>query len=341
MAVVFLLGIGVGCTLLAVMLAPRITEGLTFAYTTASRVLTFSQVSSVGFLAGALLGAALAAFLGWLLAGVLLRPLSLMTAATARLNPQSLGQRVSFTSNSKELGELAGSVDAMLDRLATGFDSQSRFVANASHELRTPLAVQRTLVEVAMQAPDASQDLRRLGAQLLLVNERSERMIEGLLALAVSDRGITGNAPVRLDQLVLGVLNDYREKLAAQGIELTHALDERVVAGDSALLERLVVNLVENAIKYNEPGGWIHVRVGDEPALMVHNSGQRVPAEAVSRLFEPFRRLTNDRTDHGGGAGLGLSIARSITDAHGGGIGAVPGDHGGLRVEVMLPAASL
>lgn len=105
------------------------------------------------------------------------------------------------------------------------------------------------------------------------------------------------------------------------------------------LLERLIGNLVLNAIKYNEPGGWVEVVVADEPALVVRNSGQRVPAESVAALFQPFRRLTADRTNHRDGVGLGLSIVSSIATAHGGTVSATPVSGGGLRVEVGLPAA--
>ncbi|GHF69718.1 hypothetical protein GCM10017566_49280 [Amycolatopsis bartoniae] len=112
---------------------------------------------------------------------------------------------------------------------------------------------------------------------------------------------------------------------------------ERTVPGDPILLERLIANLVHNAIKYNHPGGWVEVVVGDDPALSVRNSGRRVPAESVDSLFQPFRRLIADRTNHRDGAGLGLSVVHSIAAAHHGRVSAVPGEDGGLRVDVFLP----
>jgi signal transduction histidine kinase len=250
----------------------------------------------------------------WMLAGRLLQPVSATAQTVGHFGPQNLGQRIQMTgARDDPLKELADALDGAMDRLAAGYESQRRFAANASHELRTPLAVQRLLTEVAMDDPASSQDLHRLGAVLLRANERNERLIEGLLVLAESDRGLTGKVPVRLDELATSVLEVHRELADKHGVKLRQVLAERIVPGDPVLLERLISNLVTNAIRYNEPGGWVEVVVAGEPALSVRNTGQRVPAEAVTSLFEPFRRLTADRIDHGGGAGLGLSIVRSIT----------------------------
>lgn len=204
--------------------------------------------------------------------------------------------------------------------------------------LAAPLAVQRTLVEVAMVTGDGkNSEVNRLAKQLLVVNERNERLIEGLLVLAEADRGLPGTVPVRLDELVASVLTGYTDQLAEHNLTLRRDLIARTVPGDPVLLERMIGNLVHNAIKYNNPGGWIEVVVAEQPALSVHNTGQRVPAESVTALFEPFRRLTADRTNHRDGAGLGLSIVRSIATAHSGTASAAPGDEGGLRVNVSLP----
>lgn len=271
---------------------------------------------------------------GWLV----LRPLRSMAATVDNMGPQNLGQRIRWSGARDELGTLADSVDGMLDRVAIGFEGQRRFAANASHELRTPLAVQRTLVEVAMTTSGGTDpDLNRLGAQLLLVNERNERLIEGLLVLAESDRGLVGTTPVALDELVDAALTNYAELAAEHRVGLRRGLAPRTVPGDPVLLERLVSNLIHNAIKYNEPGGWVEIVVADSPALLVHNSGEQLPAEAIPALFEPFRRRVADRTNHRDGAGLGLAIARSIVTAHSGTITAHPGTQGGLRVSVTLP----
>jgi signal transduction histidine kinase len=276
----------------------------------------------------------------WALAGRALRPLSQTARTVRQLGPQNLGQRIRMGGAADPLKELADAIDEALDRLAAGYESQRRFASNASHELRTPLAVQRLLTEVAMDDPKTGEDLRRLGAQLLRTNERNEKLIEGLLVLAESDRGLPGKVPVRLDELAGSVLDTHRELAGKHEVSLRTNLAERQVPGDPLLLERLISNLVTNAITYNEPGGWVDVVVAGEPgpALTVHNTGPVIPAEAVSSLFEPFRRLAADRTNHSGGAGLGLSIVRSITTAHGGTVRAWPRTEGGLTIEISLPA---
>lgn len=299
---------------------------------------TYRTPVAIAFLAGILGALVLIGCFFWAMAGRSLRPLSATAQTVNQLGPQNLGQRIRLDGADDPLKHLADAIDDALDRLAAGYEGQRRFAANASHELRTPLAVQRLLTEVAMDDPDSSQDLHRLGAQLLRTNERSERLIEGLLVLAESDRGLPGKVPVRLDRLASSVL-DAHEKLAAErGVSLHRSLGERTVLGDSLLLERLITNLVANAIAYNQPGGWVEVKVGEYPALTVRNSGQAVPAEAVSSLFEPFRRLSTDRVNSDGGVGLGLSIVRSITAAHGGTIRARPRPDGGLIVGIALPS---
>jgi signal transduction histidine kinase len=284
------------------------------------------------------IGIALLAWISWAAAGRALQPLSATAQTVRQLGPQNLGQRIRLTGAADPLKELADALDDALDRLAAGYEGQRRFAANASHELRTPLAVQRLLTEVAMDAPETSQDLHRLGAALLRTNERNEKLIEGLLVLAESDRGLPGKVPVRLDELAGTVLDAHLELAGKHQVSLRRHLAERTVPGDPLLLERLIGNLVTNAITYNEPGGWVEVAVAGQPALTVRNSGQNIPAEAVSSLFEPFRRLEADRTSHNGGVGLGLSIVRSITTAHQGTIRARPCAEGGLTVELELPA---
>ncbi len=265
-----------------------------------------------------------------------LRPLPDLTATIEQLGPRNLGQRMPLGQTDGEVRALADAVNRMLDRVALGFEGQRRFAANASHELRTPLAVQRTLAEVAM-VTGGGDDVTRLASQLLVVNDRNERLIEGLLVLAEADRGLPGTVPTRLDELADSVLARFDEQLDEHELTLRREIAERTVPGDPLLLERLIVNLVHNAIKYNHPHGWIELIVGDEPALSVRNSGERVPAGSVDSLFQPFRRLTADRTNHRDGAGLGLSIVHSIATAHRGRVSAVPGEDGGLRVDVNLP----
>jgi signal transduction histidine kinase len=296
-----------------------------------------STLSTVFWLTLSALAVILVVCSWWLVAGWALRPLQATAATVHRLGPQNLGQRIQLTGGPDALKELADAIDAALDRLAAGYESQRRFAANASHELRTPLAVQRLLTEVAMEAPDAGQDLQRLGTQLLLTNDRNERLIEGLLVLAESDRGLQGKVPVRLDELADTVVEAHMELAGQHDVTLRRKLDPTSVPGDPVLLERLIVNLVSNAITYNEPGGWVEVIVTTEPTLTVRNTGQEVPAEAVPTLLEPFRRLGADRVRGRGGVGLGLAIVRSIVGAHQGTLDMKPRPGGGLIVTVELP----
>jgi signal transduction histidine kinase len=288
---------------------------------------------------------ALIALLGWswwLLAGWALGPLKATTETVRRLGPQNLGQRIGLASGEDQFKELADAIDDALDRLAAGYESQRRFAANASHELRTPLAVQRLLTEVAMDDPETGPDLRRLGTQLLRTNEHNEQLIEGMLTLAESDRGLQGKVPVRLDELAARVIDQHQEQAAGYQLTLRPALSAATISGDPVLLERLIANLIGNAVKYNEPGGWIEVVVTPGPdglggILAVSNTGAPVPAEAVPILFEPFRRLGADRVRGRGGVGLGLAIVRSIVTAHQADLQARPRPGGGLEITIELP----
>jgi signal transduction histidine kinase len=279
----------------------------------------------------------------WLLAGWALGPLKAAAETVRRLGPQNLGQRIGLTSGGDQFKELADAIDDALDRLAAGYESQRRFAANASHELRTPLAVQRLLTEVAMDDPDAGQDLRRLGSQLLRTNEHNEQLIEGMLTLAESDRGLQGKVPVRLDALAGRVIDQHEDQAAGHQLTLRRALAAATISGDPVLLERLIVNLIGNAIKYNEPGGWVEIEVTQGPdglggTLAVRNTGAPVPAEAVPVLFEPFRRLGGDRVRGRGGVGLGLAIVRSIVTAHQADLQARPRPDGGLEIVIDVPS---
>lgn len=269
-----------------------------------------------------------------------LRPLRDVALTVGRVGPTNLGQRVQAGGDS-DLAVVGDAVDAMMERVAAGYEGQRRFAANASHELRTPLSVQRTLIEVGLTPGATPEQLDLLTRQLLATNERNERLIEGLLVLAESDQGLASRTPQRLDLVTAGVVSTYADAARTAGVSVTTDLSARTVLGERVLLERLVTNLVQNALRYNREGGTMHVRVGADPALSVANTGPPVPAERVGEIFEPFRRLSGERTDHSGGSGLGLTIARSITAAHGGSIRAVPQDGGGLRVDVHLPAVAV
>ena len=285
-----------------------------------------------------------AVFIGWLMAGRVLHPLQEITATARRASDRNLHERIGLQGPQDELTELADTFDAMLERLDQAFAGQRRFVANASHELRTPLAVSRTVLEVAMGDPAASGDLRQVGRTLLATNERSERLIDGLLALASSD-----NEPLRVPVDLADVAAQTLEQTAAEagerGVTVRSHLDAAPVSGDGVLLERLVLNLVQNGIRHNAGGGWVEVTTSAGPGawseVVVANTGPVVPPYEVDALFEPFRRLQAERTASDRGVGLGLSIVQAVTRAHGGRVTAAPREGGGLVVRVGLPAAVL
>ncbi|WP_345433052.1 sensor histidine kinase [Actinoallomurus vinaceus] len=290
----------------------------------------------------ALLGVGLIALaLGWFVADRALAPLQKVTATARKLSESTLHQRIALQGPDDEIKELADTFDAMLDRLSQAFDTQRRFVSNASHELRTPLAINRTLLEVAVTDPEASEDMKTVGKTLLANNARHERLIEGLLLLARSERELTNRTPVDLGEVASTVL-----KTAVRGdrpdIEVKSELTDAPTVGDPVLLEHLVSNLLDNAIRHNVDDGMVVVRTGvleGWATCQVENTGPVVPAYEVQSLFEPFRRLHTDRIESSKGAGLGLSIVRSVVSAHGGTVIATPREDGGLIVTVRLPHA--
>ncbi|WP_231333785.1 sensor histidine kinase [Actinomadura graeca] len=278
--------------------------------------------------------------LGYFVADRALSPLQRVTATARRLSESTLHERIALEGPDDEIKELADTFDAMLERLGQAFDSQRRFVANASHELRTPLAINRTLLEVALGDPEVSDDLRAVGRTLLATNARHERLIEGLLLLARSERELTTRNPVDLAEIAATVLEHSARRDHDNDVSVHPELTSGTALGDPVLLEHLVSNLVENAIKHNEDGGELWLRTGlldGWATVQVENTGPAVPAYEVERLFEPFRRLNADRVESAKGAGLGLSIVRSVVLAHRGAVYAAPRPGGGLIVTVRLP----
>jgi signal transduction histidine kinase len=280
------------------------------------------------------------AFLSWVLIGRTLRPLSTLTRTARALSESSLDQRIRLTGPRDEVADLADTFDDMLSRLQAAFDAERRFVANASHELRTPLAVIRTEVEVTTADPAADiADLRRMGEVVLEATDRANRLLTSLLVLARTQaRGVSASQPVDLADLIDPALRAVEVERRERALTVTVDAGPAVVRGDPALLERLLGNLVENAVRHNVPGGWIRIHTGtvdDTGVLEVASSGPVVDAHALSELFEPFRQGQRARTGHRG-TGLGLSIVRAVVAAHGGTVGAVPVDGGGLRVTVRL-----
>jgi signal transduction histidine kinase len=262
--------------------------------------------------------------LGWLLAGRVLRPVHVVSGTARRLSEQNLHERIPVTGPDDEMRELAETFNGMLARLQRSFDAQSHFAANAAHELRGPMTTQRTLVEVAAGASDAPPPLVDLARTLAPVLERQERLVDGLLALAWSEHGVTTVENVCLDSLVRSVLS--RRACTAKT-----ALSGSVVRGDPVLLDLLVDNLVRNAITH---GGrtWISTGPG---MLRIENTGPLITAERLAELTQPFRRGTQDRVN-GSGTGLGLAIVGAVARAHDAGLRLTPRPGGGIRAEVRF-----
>jgi len=278
--------------------------------------------------------------LGYLLAGRTLRPLRTMNTRARAITEDSLHERLDIGNRSDELGELGSTFDALLARLERAFEAQRRFVANASHELRTPVTLERALVEVALADPHATRDsLRATCERVLAATEHQERVIDALLALARSQAGTERREAVDLGQLCCAALS---ADMPAD-IRIEASLEPAPIRGDRPLLERMVANLLDNAVKHNATqGAWITVRTGTRDgvsSLRIANGGAAISPAQAADLFEPFRRLEGERTD-AAGLGLGLSIVRGIAHAHGAEVQALPLPGGGLEFDLRFPAAA-
>jgi signal transduction histidine kinase len=281
------------------------------------------------------------AVLGWLAAGRVLRPLRAITSTARTISAGTLHERLALAGPDDEFKRLGDTLDDLLARLEASFAAQRRFVAHASHELRTPLTVERTLLQVALADRNATADaLRTTCEELLVCGAEHERLLEALLTLASSDGGLERREPLDLSSLAERALEAGRSEIERGRLEVETSLAPAPTAGDPALVERLVANLVDNATSHNTPGGRLEVRTaadGGDALLTVANTGPQIPAEEIDRLFEPFQRLWTGRAaDDDGHFGLGLSIVRAIAIAHDATLTARPRSGGGLVVAVRF-----
>jgi signal transduction histidine kinase len=283
---------------------------------------------------------ALSGVVGWLVAGRALRPVHAITGAARRASEENLGERLALAGPPDELKELADTYDAMLARLDAAFASQRRFVANASHELRTPLTVMRTAIDVTLAKPDRTPaQLEDMAAEVRGAVDRAEALIEALLTLARSDRGTAAVEPADLAVLAEDALDAAASAIRAGSLRLETSLQTAPTHGDLVLLDRLVANVVDNAVRHNAAGGWIQVATGTrdgQACLTVTNGGPVIAEDVALLLFEPFQRLC-DPAGSVPGTGLGLSIVRSVATAHQGTVAARSRPAGGLDVTVLLP----
>jgi signal transduction histidine kinase len=283
----------------------------------------------------------LSAVLGWLVAGRVLRPLRSITATARRISANNLHERLALEGPDDEFKELGDTLDGLLGRLESSFDAQRRFVANASHELRTPLTLERTLLQLALDDPGATvASLRSTCEELLVYGEAQERLIEALLTLAASEQGLDQRQPVDLAAIAELVVASPHPEADRLDVSLDSDVRPAATTGDPRLVERLVANLVHNALRHNVAGGWARVRTGTRgglAVLSVMNSGPVVDSGDIERLFQPFQRLDGSRSGQSDGHGLGLAIVKAIAIAHGATIRVTARLQGGLAVEVGFP----
>ncbi|GIH21540.1 HAMP domain-containing sensor histidine kinase [Rugosimonospora africana] len=258
--------------------------------------------------------------LGWFVAGRMLRSLHTIATTVQHISATNLHRRLAIGGPDDELKELGDTFDSLRGRLEASFRPQRQFVANASHELRTPVARQRTLIQIALADPEATAaSLRTAHERVLTTNQQQEQLIEALLTLARSHAGLDRREPFDLARLTDHVLLAHETEAARRGVQLATTLDPAPTAGDPRIAERLVTNLMDNALRYNADAGRIEVTTATDAGyakLTVTNTGRPIPASEVGRLFQPFRRLGPNRTRRDGGLGLGLSIVHAIATAH-------------------------
>jgi signal transduction histidine kinase len=298
------------------------------------RVLAIVSVIALAITAAVSMG------LGWLIAGRVLRPLRTITTAARDISATDLHQRLALEGPDDEFKELGDTFDGLLGRLDASFQAQRQFVANASHELRTPLARLKTLAQVALADPHASvASLRAAHERVLASEQQLEELIEALLNLASSERGLDPRESIDLAAVTGEAIATRREDIELQGLELNTSLEGARVRGDRQLIERLVANLLDNAIRHNTTEGRIEVTTATAaagPVLSVANSGPAVDPSELERLRRPFQRLGAERITRGGGHGLGLSIVHAIATAHGASLAVKPQPAGGLHAEVKF-----
>jgi signal transduction histidine kinase len=288
--------------------------------------------------------AVLALLAGWLVAGRILRPIRTITRTAQRISSTSLHERLALEGPQDELKDLGDTLDDLFGRLDTAFGAQRHFVANASHELRTPLTADRTLLQVALDDPFTSEQAWRSTArELLASNDEQKHLIEALLALASGESGLDRLERIELADICRTVLSRPSADTCGPVLHVETAIQSAPLDGDARLIERLVANLVDNAVGHNQAGGRVRISTdttAGSAVLTVTNTGPVIPPGEIDRLFQPFQRLDPSPTRHKNGLGLGLSIVQAIAASHHAGVVAEAHPDGGLTVSVTFPPAT-
>jgi signal transduction histidine kinase len=285
--------------------------------------------------------AVLALGIGWLIAGRVLRPLRTITATARDISAGNLHQRLAVAGPDDEFRQLGETLDGLFGRLEAAFQAQRHFVANASHELRTPLTAEKTLLQVALADPGATTGtLRSACEKALQWNDQQERLIDGLLTLASSERGIEAWEPFDLADTAAKAILDHHQDAERRAIRIDTALACAPATGDPALAGSLLANLVSNAVRHNVDGGRIEISTGitdGRAVVTVSSTGPLIAPGEIDRLFQPFGRRGTERVRPAGGHGLGLAIVSAITAVHGAALTARPRAEGGLDITVSFP----
>jgi signal transduction histidine kinase len=278
--------------------------------------------------------------LGWLTSTRALRPLRRITTTTKTISARNLNERLGLTGPDDELKELGDTIDQLLARLERSFQSQQRFVANASHELRTPLALEQALLEAALTDPHPTPTTWRTTCErALAASKHQTKLLGALLVLARTEQGLDRNEPIDLAAIADRVIDAHQADAERQQIKITAQLDPAPITGDPRLIERLIENLTDNALRYNQHRGSVQVTTTTDDGravISIINTGPEVPGSEISRLLQPFQRGGTERTNHGGGLGLGLSIVQAITAAHNAQLDIRPRERGGLAIDVRF-----
>jgi signal transduction histidine kinase len=276
----------------------------------------------------------------------MLKPVDRVSSLAARISSTNLMERINYQGPEDEIKHLADTFDDMLSRLESAFESQKQFIQDASHELRTPIAIAQTNIEVAeMEGKATARDYKRLMEVLKLSLERMNRLSDNLLLLSEGDQSQMKWSVVDMAALLNEVTTESSAKAAAAGVGLEQEPEssEICVMGDALRLRQVLINLVDNAIKYNRTGGTVKLSAraeGSQVVLQVQDSGIGISAADQQRVFDRFYRVDKSRSRAGGGSGLGLAIVKKIVEDHGGTISVESTPGKGSTFRIILPRHS-